>query len=396
MKSSALVSDGLHRKSLSVTRALGKQGIEASVISDEFFAPSFWSKYCKKRFHFNLLLNENDLNIDLFKLLRGDSPNVVFFPMEDATIKWLSDNRSILSAHLSFLIPSSESLMTSFSKFQTMKLAENTGVKVPSSVYYGTAKELKLEIAENTQRYLSSDFLIKPDTGHGSSGIIYLQDFNDDSWGKFDLEKHFDQYGSQLLQHRLPSDGRSVGVSLLFDSKSQLVANFVHERISSFPVSGGPSTNRIGIREDDLLEKSVKLLQKLNWQGIAMVEWKFDSTTGIPFLLEINPRFWGSLELAVRSGVNFPVLYFDLCRNKSVVVITDYELGRNVRWVFPGEILRYLSTSKGNREPLFKFIASLLKDSEEWDSRDVSGSIAAMLAPFFMLFKPKYWKFLNR
>jgi predicted ATP-grasp superfamily ATP-dependent carboligase len=238
--------------------------------------------------------------------------------------------------------------------------------------------------------------LIKPNIGHGSSGIIYLQDFNDDSWGKFDLEKHFDQYGSQLLQHRLPSDGRSVGVSLLFDSKSQLVANFVHERISSFPVSGGPSTNRIGIREDDLLEKSVKLLQKLNWQGIAMVEWKFDSTTGIPFLLEINPRFWGSLELAVRSGVNFPVLYFDLCRNKSVVVITDYELGRNVRWVFPGEILRYLSTSKGNREPLFKFIASLLKDSEEWDSRDVSGSIAAMLAPFFMLFKPKYWKFLNR
>jgi hypothetical protein len=45
---------------------------------------------------------------------------------------------------------------------------------------------------------------------------------------------------------------------------------------------------------------------------------------------------------------------------------------------------------------LFKFIGSLLKDSEEWDSRDVSGSIAAMLAPFFMLFKPKYWKFLNR
>jgi glutathione synthase/RimK-type ligase-like ATP-grasp enzyme len=73
--------------------------------------------------------------------------------------------------------------MTSFSKFQTMKLAESIGVKVPSSVHFGTAKELKLEVAENTQRYLSENFLIKPNIGHGSSGIIYLQDFNDDSWG---------------------------------------------------------------------------------------------------------------------------------------------------------------------------------------------------------------------
>jgi len=396
MKSSALVSDGLHRKSLSVTRALGKQGIEVSVMSDEFFAPSFWSKYCKKRFHLNFLSNKNDLDVDFLKMVGSDSSNVVFFPMEDATIKWLSDNRIYLSAHLSFLIPSSESIMTSFSKFQTMKLAESTGIKVPSSVYFETAKELKLEIAENSQRYLSSDFLIKPDIGRGSSGIIYLQDFNDDSWDEFDLEKHFDQYGNQLLQHRLPADGRSIGVSLLFDSDSRVVANFVHERISSFPVSGGPSTNRCGIKEDGLLEKSVNLLQKLNWQGVAMVEWKFDSTTGEPFLLEINPRFWGSLELAVRSGVNFPVLYFDLCCNKSVDVITDYELGRKVRWVFPGEILRYFSISKGNREPLFKFIGSVLKDSEEWDSRDVPGSIAAMLAPFFMLFKPKFWKLLNR
>jgi predicted ATP-grasp superfamily ATP-dependent carboligase len=396
MKSSALVSDGVHRKSLSVTRALGKQGIQVSVVSDEFFAPSFWSKYCKKRFHLDLLANKDNLNLDFLKLIRGDNSNVVFFPMEDATIKWLSDNRSCLSVYLNFLIPSSESLMTSFSKFQTMKLAESIGVDVPRSVHFATAKELKLKIAEDTQRYLSNNFLIKPNIGHGSSGIIYLQDFNDDSWGKFDLEKHFDQYGSQLLQHRLSADGRSVGVSLLFDSHSQLVASFVHERISSFPVSGGPSTNRVGIRDDNLLEDSVKLLQKLNWQGVAMVEWKFDSTTGKPFLLEINPRFWGSLELAIRSGVNFPVLYFDLCCNKSVGVVNDYEMGKKVRWVFPGDILRYLSTSKVDREPLFKFIVSLLKDSEEWDSRDVSGSIASVLAPFFMLFKRKYWKFLKR
>jgi predicted ATP-grasp superfamily ATP-dependent carboligase len=396
MKSSALVSDGLHRKSLSVTRALGKRGIQVSVISNEFFAPSFWSTYCKNRLHFDLLTNEKNLSIDFLRALGSENSNLVFFPMEDATIKWLSDNRDYLSSHLNFLIPSSESLATSFSKLQTMKMAEGIGIKVPNSAHFETASKLKSEVSANFEKFLSKNFLIKPNIGHGSSGLIYLETFNEDSWQMFDLESHFDQHGTQLLQHRLPADGRSVGVSLLFDSDSQLVANFVHERISSFPVSGGPSTNRVGIRNDYLLEESVKLLKKLNWRGIAMVEWKFDSTTGTPFLLEINPRFWGSLELAVRSGINFPVLYFDLCCNKSVEVINDYEIGRKVRWVFPGEILRYLSTPKVNREPLFKFIGSLLKDSEEWDSRDVVGSIAAIFAPFFMLFKRKYWKLLKR
>lgn len=396
MKSSALVSDGLHRKSLSVTRALGKRGIQVSVISNEFFAPSFWSTYCKNRLHFDLLANEKNVSIDFLKALGSENSNLVFFPMEDATIRWLSDNRDYLSSHLNFLIPSSESLATSFSKLQTMKMAEDIGIKVPNSAYFETANKLKSEVSANFEKFLSKNFLIKPNIGHGSSGLIYLETFNEDSWQMFDLESHFDQHGSQLLQHRLPADGRSVGVSLLFDSDSQLVANFVHERISSFPVSGGPSTNRVGIRNDYLLKESVKLLKKLNWRGIAMVEWKFDSTTGTPFLLEINPRFWGSLELAVRSGINFPVLYFDLCCNKSVEVINDYEIGRKVRWVFPGEILRYLSTPKVNREPLFKFIGSFLKDSEEWDSRDVAGSIAAIFAPFFMLFKRKYWKLLKR
>lgn len=45
-----------------------------------------------------------------------------------------------------------------------------------------------------------------------------------------------------------------------------------------------------------------------------MVEWKVDLRDGRPKLMEINPRFWGSLELAVRSGVNFPSLYADADR----------------------------------------------------------------------------------
>ncbi len=39
-----------------------------------------------------------------------------------------------------------------------------------------------------------------------------------------------------------------------------------------------------------------------------MVEFKADARTGTPYLMEINGRFWGSLQLAIDAGVDFPAI----------------------------------------------------------------------------------------
>lgn len=394
MKRTAFISDGLHRKSLAAVRALGKHGVEVLVASDEFFAPSFWSRYTRKKFPLNLIAGEINSNEVFFSQFSDSKP--VFFPMEDATIQWLSSNREYLSNYFEFLIPCKDSLIVSFSKYKTSVIARKLGLSVPDFLLFESPVDLRKTINANVNLYLNEKYLLKPEIGHGSAGIIYLDGFTENEWNNFDLEKHFKCHGNVLLQRRLPSEGKSIGVSLLFDSSNKLIANFVHQRISSYPISGGPSTNRVGIEDNYLLEQSVKLLEELKWQGVAMVEWKIDSTTGLPYLLEINPRFWGSLELAIRSGVNFPVLYYDLVCGNQVAPKKSYRLGIIVRWVFPGDILRFFSSSRSERESLTKFIRLLFKNSEEWDRKDISGSMAAIFAPLFMLFKRKYWKLLNR
>jgi predicted ATP-grasp superfamily ATP-dependent carboligase len=126
-----------------------------------------------------------------------------------------------------------------------------------------------------------------------------------------------------------------------------------------------------------------------------MVEWKLDPEDGIPKLMEINPRFWGSLELAVRAGVNFPVLYADAVLGRTPTG-GDYRDGIVCRWMFPGELLRYMTQDRNDRESLFSFFKGIPQTSEEWDHTDIQGFIAAFLCPGFLMLYPKYWKYLRR
>lgn len=109
-----------------------------------------------------------------------------------------------------------------------------------------------------------------------------------------------------LLQQRVVGPG--IGIFLLLWD-GQLHATFSHRRIREKPPSGGVSVYRESIPADpELMERSKQLLEHYDWRGVAMVEYKIDAATGTPYLMEINGRFWGSLQLAVDAGVDFPNL----------------------------------------------------------------------------------------
>jgi len=132
-----------------------------------------------------------------------------------------------------------------------------------------------------------------------------------------------------LLQERIVGPG--IGVSLLvWDGR--VVAHFAHRRLRERPPSGGVSVYAESVRVDDaLVARSATLLRRLDWQGVAMVEYKIDAASGTPHLMEINGRFWGSLQLAIDAGVDFPALLLDAARD-SVPVPPRYRAGVRFRW----------------------------------------------------------------
>jgi protein-tyrosine-phosphatase/predicted ATP-grasp superfamily ATP-dependent carboligase len=126
--------------------------------------------------------------------------------------------------------------------------------------------------------------------------------------------------------------GQGVGVELLMH-RGKPIAAFQHRRLLENPPSGGVAV--IAISEalnKTLLDHSVRLLNALGWSGVAMVEFRHDSTTNETALMEVNGRFWGSLPLAIAAGVDFPRYAFEIARGVRPKVSAAYRLGLRVRW----------------------------------------------------------------
>jgi hypothetical protein len=137
-----------------------------------------------------------------------------------------------------------------------------------------------------------------------------------------------------LLQQRIIGPG--IGIFLLLWD-GELVATFAHRRLREKPPAGGVSVYRESIAPDQqLVDRSRRLLDSFGWRGVAMIEYKIDEATGTPFIMEINGRFWGSLQLAIDAGVDFPSLLVARARGERPFGPRQYKVGIRSRWEWGG------------------------------------------------------------
>jgi len=135
-----------------------------------------------------------------------------------------------------------------------------------------------------------------------------------------------------LIQQRVIGEGQ--GLFVLMQEGTPL-GMFAHRRLRERPPSGGVSVLRESIAlPKTMVEATLKLLQRVKWHGVAMVEFKVDKDNQRPLLMEINGRFWGSLQLAVDAGVNFPLLLLKMATGKAEIIPENgYRIGVKSRWL---------------------------------------------------------------
>jgi predicted ATP-grasp superfamily ATP-dependent carboligase len=152
-----------------------------------------------------------------------------------------------------------------------------------------------------------------------------------------------------LIQQRIAGPG--VGIFLLIWDGMPL-ATFAHRRLREKPPSGGVSVYRESIPADPaLVARSRALLEQFGWCGVAMVEYKVDAQTGTPYLMEVNGRFWGSLQLAIDAGVDFPALLLSAATGEPVAPVTEYRAGVRSRWWW-GDVDHLIACLRRSREQL--------------------------------------------
>jgi predicted ATP-grasp superfamily ATP-dependent carboligase len=112
-------------------------------------------------------------------------------------------------------------------------------------------------------------------------------------------------YRRAVLQAYVPGFG--VGVFLLRWA-GRIQAVFMHRRLHEMPHTGGASSFRESWWNESIASDAQSKLSAIGWEGVAMIEYRYDPASARFFLMEMNLRFWGSLHLALYSGVDFPLI----------------------------------------------------------------------------------------
>lgn len=338
-----LITDGQQRKSLAAARSLGRRGVQVIAAEETRFAPTLFSRYCSvglvspspakcpQRYWQWLLETWQKYHYDLL------------LPMDDHSLRIAVEHRAELSGHCRALLPPSAGYLVAADKAKTVQLANRLGIDAPQSLLPASLAELPEQAAE-----LGYPLLIKPRHSSGSRGITVVQRPRD---LLPEYQRVHASYPWPLLQQYIPQ-GEKFDVCLLYDQAGALQASFVQKELRHFPTERGPSTVQESWHYPDLLQRADRLLTNLDWQGIAEVEFMIDPRDGRPQLMEINPRFWGSLACAIHAGVDFPWLYYQLLVEGGCDRQVDYPAGLLCRWLLPGDLLHFIcSPSRLTMQP---------------------------------------------
>lgn len=346
VRGSVLVTDGDERAALAIVRSLGRAGYSMIVVSSHPKSLAGASRYASADVQVPDPVVAPKAFVDAVRSAIDRFDVDILLPVSEPSLL------AILPAPFPGVcipMPSDDSFRRISDKSEVLRVASSVGLPVPMQRVAASRDEARAMAAEGFEYPL----VLKPSRSIGESsgrrqkqGVQHVASTADFISAVASLG---DAAFPLLIQRRIVGPG--IGVFMLvWEGKTQAV--FCHRRIREKPPSGGVSVYRTSIAPNAaLIERSRALLDCFDWRGVAMVEYKVDAATGQPFVMEVNGRFWGSLQLAIDSGVDFPALLVAAARGEPVEQReSPYAVGVHSRWWW-GDVDHLIARfrSKGDR-----------------------------------------------
>ncbi|WP_227353629.1 carboxylate--amine ligase [Haladaptatus salinisoli] len=287
--------------SLACARSLGRRGIPIIAASESPGSPTFASKYVAETARLPAPADDVAGYRDGLLALaeRPDVETVV--PLREPESYVLSKYRDEFAEHVAAPWPDFETMESARDRRRLFERAREAGVPAPETRLLSEWDDWSREAVVKS-RYT----VLVGDNRTAYPGVRFVS-------GEPDRDRLEDRMGHEPIVQECIPDGSEYGFFALFD-RGDPVVTFQHRRIRSYTYSGGASVFRESVAHPRLREQGLRLLSALDWHGPAMVEFRRDPRDGEFKLLEVNPRFWGSLQLAVHAGVDFPYRYYQLAR----------------------------------------------------------------------------------
>ncbi|HET6204206.1 MAG TPA: ATP-grasp domain-containing protein [Planctomycetota bacterium] len=365
----SLVTDGIWRKALAAVRGLGEARVPVAVGEVSRLNAAAFSRFARRRLRYPSPVSAPERFGAWLVETAGELRLSSILPMEDATLDLCLRIRAALPRGCGVPFPEPGVVGRLRDKARALELASSLGIPAPRTVPALGPEDPRLAA-------LRPPFVVKPRVGSGSRGRRYVERRQDVPAAIRAIEA---RRGACVVQERVAPAGRAIGVGCVLGRDGGALAAVAYRRLRQYPVDGGPGTLRETIEHPEAIARSIALLRAAGWVGPAHCEFLEDPSTGEPLLLEVNPRFWGSLALAVRAGVNVPLLCHELARGVDPAPVRTYRVGVRCRFLFPGDALHFLRNPDRWRldPPFFRFRGAHY-DVESW--RDPGPALGQFLS----------------
>lgn len=322
---SVIVTNAKSRIAYNIVRSLGEKNID--VITSDFvpLSMSFASKYSKGNFIYPSPFSpdHNSFVTSIISAVKRYGSQVLI-PVSEETFL-VSKNKHLLSEHIRMVVPDYDQILTAHNKDRWELIATKLGVKVPQ-----TFDPVKIADDPCMQVDLPFPLLLKPKQGGGGWGMSQINSSEElkkclqqDSYFNLGWDRFY-------LQRKIEGETHCVAM-LLNDGK--LRAKVAYKQLREYPIKTGQATFRISLSSPQAEENLQLLLEHLLWHGICQADFIIEKNTGQPYLIDLNPRFWGSLVQGIASGVDFPFLYYKIALEGDVKPVLQFKSNVMTRWI---------------------------------------------------------------
>ena len=352
-----LITGAVSIKALVALRSLGKKGVPAYTADSSSHPLASYSKYSKKNFTYTPPATNPTAFISDVQSILKKNPCDVLIPTYSEDTYAIAKHRSSFEEYTKVPLHDYQILAHVNNKGYLMKAAEELGLPIPRTFCVESFSDLN-KVAET----IDYPAVIKLRESASSIGLSYV-------YSKSELLEKFkktvERFGLSssdypLVQEYITGDG--YGVSALFNHGDPR-AVFTHKRIREYPITGGPSSSRVSVRMPEMEKIALDLLKHFQWHGVAMVEFKFTREKR-PVIMEINPRFWGSLNQAILAGIDFPHMLYTMAVEGDVKPVFNYKIGVESRIAFIDTVAILKTVRKTGNIRLLKELMRLPRNDD--------------------------------
>ncbi|MCB8747179.1 hypothetical protein LHU53_09695 [Rhodoferax sp. U2-2l] len=369
---------------LGIVRELGRAGVPVIGVTHDPHAIGLSSRYIARK-----VVVDKPRSAELVKVIKalGDELGpCCLITISEANLLWLTSQNHDFGL-VRPVVPSAEKLALVLDKHSTLQAAQVVGMDVPV-----THEITSLEQAQDLVKRIEFPVVFKWKDPNAAEKKLAAKSL---PLLKAEYAYTREQFLSIAMRYASVGEwpivqtyclGQGVG-QFFYMHQGQAIRRFQHLRVAEWPPEGGFSSVCDSVPLDQhqaLQEKSIALLQHIGWEGVAMVEYRWDPATGKAVLMEINGRYWGSYPLAVHSLANFAVISYYIENGIDLPSLPDIkpgircrmmstEIKRLVRIVLKPYLIVDRSFKINKWFEVKRFIADFFRPNVRyyvWDSQD--------------------------